>query len=729
MNKIVSIALILSFVMLASSIALPANAAPPAIPRPMEMVELTIQGGDVATVDPAVCYDTASAELIMNVYETLITFDGEHMDRYLGAGATEWSAVQHDPPTVDPLSGMKWYYTYYFKIRTGIPWQDSTFGTMTPEDVEYSIERGLVVDQDYGPQWMYYEPLLNGATHNYVNGTAYDTENVSADAIFVGKCIDSAIESNSTHVWFNLAFQGAYAPMYQILCQSWASILSKDWLNSLGRTNWDGTWGDYTGWVEFANPTTAPLDDPTPIAMGCGPFTLANLDRALMYWDANRFTNYWRGWGSGPAPAYGVGWPAFGGSKPAGYIDHFKVSWAYDWTNRLQKYINGEADFLAVPRANMGEILALDNTRCIYPLPSLAGDLLAYNYVLTPTTPYQTVFENGVLGESGVPADFFGNTQFGKAMRQAFSYSIDYDTIIATALLNEGMHPSTGVLPTLRYYDNSIKGYTYNLTKATELFKTWPGLWDTGFTLKIWYNTNNNPRKVTCETLSNAINSLNPKFHVSANVLGWGSLLTAGRNHQVGAFCIGWLADYPDIHNFVYAYYYTYGTYPGYQSYSSAAMDALVLEGIATPDGQPRQDVYTELQQLAIEECPSASLYTGLGRHFEHTYQCGWYYNPIYSGTYAANLWKAYYTPFAQLDALPPSVGNLLPYDVNYDGKTNMVDIGTTAASFGAIYGPPMGTKWVYRADFNNDRKIDMKDIGGVAKNFGKTTTAWTPTV
>jgi hypothetical protein len=56
-----------------------------------------------------------------------------------------------------------------------------------------------------------------------------------------------------------------------------------------------------------------------------------------------------------------------------------------------------------------------------------------------------------------------------------------------------------------------------------------------------------------------------------------------------------------------------------------------------------------------------------------------------------------------------------------------MVDIGLTAASFGAVYGPPTSPRWICRCDFNNDRKIDMRDVGRVASSFGKTSTPWTP--
>jgi len=96
------------------------------------------------------------------------------------------------------------------------------------QDVEYSFERAMVQDRRGGPTWMFYEPLLNtwGA-----EGLG-DLTNPS-NVIKIGKMIDHAVESNSTHVWFNLAFPGAYAPFLQILSQSWSSILSKQWINDL----------------------------------------------------------------------------------------------------------------------------------------------------------------------------------------------------------------------------------------------------------------------------------------------------------------------------------------------------------------------------------------------------------------------------------------------------------------------------------------------------------------
>jgi hypothetical protein len=56
------------------------------------------------------------------------------------------------------------------------------------------------------------------------------------------------------------------------------------------------------------------------------------------------------------------------------------------------------------------------------------------------------------------------------------------------------------------------------------------------------------------------------------------------------------------------------------------------------------------------------------------------------------------------------------PYDLNNDGKVNMVDIAIAAHAFGSVPGSP---NWDPRADINGDGKVDMKDIAPVARAFG----------
>jgi len=696
--------------------------APPPIERPMEIISATFEEASPDTVDPAFFCDTLQCELLMNCYDTLVFYDGERLDRYMPQLATEWNLKTHNPPLHQADTGLDWYATYTFKIRTGVQFHDPLWGNLTTTDVEFCFERGMVSDRS---KWMFYEPLLNGENAEYVNQKNVDPENNLAERVIVGKMIDHAIQSNSTHVWFNLAYPGVYAPFLQILAQQWSSIYSEAWALSLGRpTMWPGTWGDYTGWYDYRydiyNPATPTLDDPTPVEMGTGPFILDNLNRTNKFWDAHRFTGYWRGWYNATTSTYGVGWPTYGGSKPAGYIDHYKVSWAWDWPTRSAMFLAGDVDYCAVPLQYIGSMLGQPNIRCTGPLLSMGVEALFYNFNIDPTSPYGTVYGYGVLGENGIPRDFFGNSFYGIWMRKAFSSAIDYTGLINTVCLGEAIQPATAIIPGLPQYDGTIQKYTYNLTKTEEYLKKWPGLWNTGFTMQLIYDTGNSTRQTLTEMLRDKLNGMNPKFHVSSVGINDRSYNDAAHNRTLALFQYGWWPDYPDAHDYAYAFYYSYGNYAWFQDYSSASMDALIEQGVATPDGPARNLIYKQIQQRVIDDCPSVALFQPLERHFEQSWICGWYYNPMYSGYYPANQWKWYYIP-------ENSTGNPLSYDVNYDGKTDMKDIGTTAASFGAIFGPPMSAKWIYRCDFNNDRKIDMKDIGGAAKNFCKTSPVWVP--
>ena len=124
------------------------------------------------------------------------------------------------------------------------------------------------------------------------------------------------------------------------------------------------------------------------------------------------------------------------------------------------------------------------------------------------------------------------------------------------------------------------------------------------------------------------------------------------------------------------------------------------------------------MEERVLELCPSVALYQGIGRHWERDWVQGWYYNVIYPGIYAYNLWKAYYYPAcAETDYVP---GGAECYDVNYDGQIMIDDISIAAASFGSYYGPPIAERWHFRADVNWDRQILIDDIAKIAHAFGK---------
>jgi len=151
--------------------------------NPGTIIEATI--GDVDSLDPAWAYDTASGEVIINVYEPLIFFDGEKTDKFVPLLATKVPTVENGLVSQDGL-------TYTFPIRKGVKFHNGE--PLTPEDVEYSIERAMVQDRDGGPVWMLYEPLLG------VQGSRDEEGNIAIDF----EDIDKAVEVEGDNVVFHL---------------------------------------------------------------------------------------------------------------------------------------------------------------------------------------------------------------------------------------------------------------------------------------------------------------------------------------------------------------------------------------------------------------------------------------------------------------------------------------------------------------------------------------------
>jgi ABC-type transport system substrate-binding protein len=135
------------------------------------------------TVDPAWAIDSSSKELIFNVYETLVFFDGESTDKFRPQLAKSWTLNPDD-------------LTYTFKIRENVSFHDGSL--LTPEDVEYSFERALVYASYGSPMSMLCE---------YLFGTSSVDELISEYGIAqTGMLIDEAVQSNGTHVWFKNPF-------------------------------------------------------------------------------------------------------------------------------------------------------------------------------------------------------------------------------------------------------------------------------------------------------------------------------------------------------------------------------------------------------------------------------------------------------------------------------------------------------------------------------------------
>ena len=531
-------------------------------------VQETIGGPE--TLDPAWAYDTASGEQIQYVYEPLIFFDGESVDTFVPVLATS-------VPTYN--SGDN---TFTFTIRSGVTFHNGN--TLTPEDVEYSIERHMVQDRSGGPIWMLYGPLV-GTSGWSVNFTE----------------IDQAVEVDGDDVVFTLYGGDHWELVFmQVMCGSWCSIVDKEWCVANGE--WDGTEGDA---VNHNNPLSGSSYLWSEMN-GTGPWELTE-------WDVGNqvvldvYDGYWRA-----APSF----------------DKVITKQVDEWTARKLDLLAGECDLAYVPRQYIGEILDVADLQKWSDLPTLQVDCFFFNYDIAVNSSW---IGTGALDGDGIPVDFFSDLD----VRQGFNYAFDWDTYLTDILLGEATQVGSPVCDGLYGYNPSASKYALNLTKAQEhLEAAWGGaVWTTGFKFTLLYNAGNDVRKAACEILADNLFAINTLFQVTVLPLDWGTgMVPELVTFNLPMFQIGWVADYAHADNFVVPFMASFGTFSYFQSYGSEALDDQIAAAFEDTNPATQLTKYYALQQVYYDDAPGIVLMQPLGRRFFTKYMDGFYFNPCIPG-------------------------------------------------------------------------------------------------
>jgi len=156
------------------------------------------------------------------------------------------------------------------------------------------------------------------------------------------------------------------------------------------------------------------------------------------------------------------------------------------------------------------------------------------------------------------------------------------------------------------------------------------------------------------EMIKTYVEMINPKFKIEVRGEQWPTYLTSYKQGYLPAFIIGWLADYPDPHNFIQTYYHSAGTYgfaqgENFKKFLSTPTPELdgkscneLIEQVAVEtDPKIRTGIYRKVQQFAINHVLGVALYEPQSLNVRRSWVKGWYYNPMMPG--AADyyrLWK-----------------------------------------------------------------------------------------
>lgn len=190
-------------------------------------------------------------------------------------------------------------------------------------------------------------------------------------------------------------------------------------------------------------------------------------------------------------------------------------------------------------------------------------------------------------------------------VRQAISMAVNKEEIIEGAYEGTAIPAEGPIAPGVFGHDPTISGLPYDVERAKELMAE--AGYEDGFEATIW--TNDNPvRIIIAEYLQSELRELN--IDIEIEVLEWGAYLdgTGAGEHEM--FILGWSTPTLDADYAVYALFHSDNVgEPGNRAfYRSDEADALLDAGRQEPDPDVRLEIYSELQELLIEDAPSLYL-------------------------------------------------------------------------------------------------------------------------
>ena len=541
--------------------------------------------GDVDTLDYAVAYDGGSGLVIANIYETLIDFEGVHLDRFVPLLTTAVPTVRNGLISPDGR-------TYTFPIRQGVRFHDGT--PMTTEDVAYSLRRFLLIGGPPSPLLL--EPILG----------LYHIGDQQGRLAFTFAELQRAVRVQGQNVIVTL--KEPFGTFLSIVA-GWSFVVSRRWARANG--DWDGTAATMARYANAPKESTAFFER----ANGTGPFKLERWDRPGRQIVLARHDAYWR------TPAR---------------LARVVLQTVPEAATRVLMLKAGDADAISLSRRELPLVEDAPGVRIVDDLPDPAFMPAVLWFVMDVETAGSPYVGSGWLDGNGIPGNFFADVH----VRRGFGFAFDYQTFIADAFRGKAITARGMFTPGMMGYRPRQEYFTFDREKAIAEFKAaWGGtVWERGFRLTVVHGAGAAAREVGARILKDGIESLNPKFRVDIHSLISSTFLGELGRHRIPVFLSPFLADYPDPHNFAFNFLHSQSM--RIQRYQTPAdVDRLIIDALREPDPRKRESLYVEVNRKYFELAPSIAMATAVSFRVQRDWVRGWYWNPIRFDRFY-DIWK-----------------------------------------------------------------------------------------
>ncbi|MEK6543847.1 MAG: ABC transporter substrate-binding protein [Elusimicrobiota bacterium] len=518
----------------------------PQVKNPDTFIYVTIS--DIDTLDPAYAYDTGSHLIQYQIYESLIGYKGWSLTEFEPRLATKVPSVANGLVSTDGK-------TYTFPIRQGVKFHDGT--PMTCQDARYSILRFMISDRSGGPSAILLEPIAG------VQSTRDDQGRVTLDFAAAAARVTCQGEN------LKITLPKPYGPFLGIVAQ-WTQIVSQTWAAAHG--DWDGT---AATWEAFNNPKkeSSPFFEG---ANGTGPFALERWDKRTKTNILKRHDAYWR------APAR---------------LARVIVRGVSEFSTRKLLLEKGDADYIEVSRQFEPQVTGVPGVVVSNHASAWTTSINLNFKIRTAGNPY---IGSGRLDGNGIPSDFFADPD----VRAGFVLCYDQKRHTQEILRGQA-EPTRGVIPPgFLGYNPKQPVPTLDLTTAEAHFRKAFGgqLWEKGFRMIFAFNEGNDTRQALANMIKKNIESLNPKFQIDIRPMLWSTFVSDQSAEKLPLTIIGWVADFPDPHNFAFTYWHSEGAYASRNHYKNPKVDELVTRALFETDPQKRKALYYELTKIGFAD-------------------------------------------------------------------------------------------------------------------------------
>jgi oligopeptide transport system substrate-binding protein len=257
---------------------------------------------------------------------------------------------------------------------------------------------------------------------------------------------------------------------------------------------------------------------------------------------------------------------------------------------------------LAFPPMALYEIGWIDVTPVSISYVDLVSDETGQFYPQLAVTPELSLYYLG-FNTAQPPFDDVN-------VRRAFCLAVDKERI-AEVVLRDMISEADGILPPgMPGYNEALEGLDYDVEEAKEFIAA----------SKYGDVSNLPPITLTVEGYGNNIPAYlgaiiqewqqNLGVEISVRQLESEKFLYNLKEEKDEMFITGWIADYPDPHNFLDILFYTGGE-NNFFEYSNPTLDALLDQAAIEQDEAERLAMYQQAEQLVVDDAPCLPLFHG----------------------------------------------------------------------------------------------------------------------